>query len=301
MTKRARLLADGRFLWPSAVASALVGVASAALSMDVQLALLGILASVLVGLLSVLLDRAAEVRAALAELSTFARSYEILMNDHDCLEIYRILTEALVALQAQQDPIFRETARTRLLQIGQELELIATGVIAFRGGTESWRTVYDRLLATGDLQKYRSAAWVRSADYWQDAPGRRSMQRNYEAINRGMLIERICILPLALWPRDQRLPSELVWSWMVQQHNLGVWVTLCREEDLKPEPDLPLDFGIYGRRAVGVHVLDELSRTHEFRLYFTPAEVDRANDRWNRLKIHTVPLQELLDKEEEDT
>jgi hypothetical protein len=60
--------------------------------------------------------------------------------------------------------------------------------------------VYEKLLTSPELKEYRSVALVRSGDYWQDAPGRQSMTANFDAVARGVLIERVIILRDELWP-----------------------------------------------------------------------------------------------------
>jgi len=72
---------------------------------------------------------------------------------------------------------------------------------------------------------------------------------------------------------------------------------LCRESDIESEPDLPLDFGIYGELAVGTQSLDEECRTREFLLDFNAEAVKLAEDRWRRLKLHATALRTLLDTE----
>jgi hypothetical protein len=176
---------------------------------------------------------------------------------------------------------------------------MARGTITFRG-TESWRTAYQELLRSEGLQLYRSVAWVKCSNYWQDAPGRQSIRDNYDAINRGIIVERIFILPLELWPAGQLLPSENVMPWIMDQHNHRVWVMLCLETEIESEPDLPLDFGIYGDLAVGTQSLDEECRTREFLLEFNAEAVKLAEDRWQRLKLHAIPLRTLLDGERVD-
>ena len=88
-------------------------------------------------------------------------------------------------------------------------------------------------------------AWVRSADYWQDSPGRQSMRANFEAVHRRVLIERIAILPDHLWPNDRELPAAPVDAWLLEQHDHGMHLVLVRESALRGEPDLLADFGFH--------------------------------------------------------
>ena len=118
-------------------------------------------------------------------------------------------------------------------------------------------------------------------------------------MNRGVIIERIFILPAELWPAGQLLPSESVLPWITDQYNHGVWVLLCLEADIAAEPDLPLDFGIYGDVAVGTQDLDDDCSTREFLLEFNPESVKLAEDRWRRLILHAMPLRTLLDGKDE--
>jgi hypothetical protein len=44
--------------------------------------------------------------------------------------------------------------------------------------TESWRTAYQAVLADPDVKEYRSVAWVKTEDYWQDLPGQHAALRS---------------------------------------------------------------------------------------------------------------------------
>jgi hypothetical protein len=126
------------------------------------------------------------------------------------------------------------------------------------------------------------------------------MQVNFEAAHRGVLIERIIILRDDLWPPGAPLPQEAILPWVQEQHNHGLWLTLVREGDLAPEPDLRCDVGIYGNLAVGTQEVDDRARTCRFSLSFDPQEVRLARDRWRRLSLYALSFRELLDKQERD-
>jgi hypothetical protein len=285
-----------RFLIASVVGSVLVGLASIAASLSTQIAVLGVLVSTLAGLLLAWLEDQGRRDAARRELSSLGRVAAALEDEPDLAREFRRIGEAFLALSENTSPVLRMAATPKLLSVTGELERIARGTIAFRA-TESWRTAYHELLQDETLRIYRSAAWVRCANYWQDAPGRQSIRDNYDAINRGVIIERIFILPRELWPAGQLLPSENVLPWILDQHNHGVWVMLCLEEDVQSEPDLPRDFGVYGDMAVGTQALDDECRTVEFLLEFTEEAIKLADDRWRRLRLHATPLRTLLDGE----
>src|SRR5262245_30897956 len=122
------------------------------------------------------------------------------------------------------------------------------------------------------------------------------MAVNFEAADRGTLIERIISLRDHLWPRGDLLPTPDIRSWIEEQHCHGLWITLVRESDVASEPDLLADVGIYGDRAVGVQELDERSRTVRFILCFDQPSIRLAQDRWRRLAVYAVPFRDLLDQ-----
>jgi hypothetical protein len=261
-----------------------------------QLAVLGAFISILGGLFLSYLgqeDQRERQRAAVIESLSVPLS---LAADPDLFRQYQDISRGLAALVNDIDPILRRIALLKLASLAGQINALATGQAVF-AFTEVWRTVYEELLRSPQVRKYRSVAWARTADYWQDAPGRQSMSVNYEAVNRrGVLVERTIILRDALWPRDQLLPVGAILPWIEEQHNHGLWVCVVREADLAREPDLLCDLGIYGDRAVGVQELDEHSRTLRFTLTFGEDAVRPAQELWRRLSLYAVPWRTLLDR-----
>ncbi len=283
-----------RFLGTALVGSLAMALVATFAPLPAQLAVLGAFISILGGLFVSYLEqeedrdrRRTEVLQRLAVPLTLAA-------EDDLYPHYLAYCRTLTALAGQSDPLLREIAALKLVSVNSQLGTIAAGTVVF-AGTETWRTVYEQLLAGGNVREYRSVAWVRSADYWQDPPGRQSMRANFEAVHRRVLIERIAVLPDALWPDDRGLPSEAIRPWLQEQHDHGLHVVLVRESALHGEPDLLADFGIYGDRAVGTQELDEHSRTVRFTLSFDPQAVRLADDNWRRLSIFGIPFQSLLE------
>ncbi len=208
---------------------------------------------------------------------------------------YVKFADALTKIGRHNDRLFRDLALHRLTTVADEFATMAAGRIVFHA-TETWRTAYQHILETLRVKMYLSVAWVRTNDYWNDAPGRQSMQFNYELVGRGIRIERVHILSEELWPFDERLPTGGILEWLVEQRGQGIHVSLLRESDLSKEPDLLRDFAIYGDRATGTQELDEDSRTVRFVLSFDEPSIQKALDRWERLTLYSVPLQEVVDR-----
>lgn len=292
---RRSALLSFRFLFTAVLGSVLMGLVAAFGPLSAQLAMLGCFISILGGLFLAYLgqedgreNRRAEMIERLAVPLTLA-------PEHDLYAQYLAFCRTLTALAGQADPILREIAGLKLASVVGQLDLLASGTALF-SGTEGWRTVYEKILASPDLREYRSVAWVRATDYWQDAPGRQSMRANFEAVQRGLLIERIVILRDDLWPSGTPLPTLDIRPWIEEQHNHGIWVLLVRQNDLASEMDLLADIGIYGGRAIGTQELDDRSRTLRFTLTFDPQVVRLARDRWERLYLFATPYQTLLDR-----
>jgi hypothetical protein len=295
---RRPVLLSFRFLGPALVGSLAMGLVSAFAPPPAQVAALGILVSILGGLFVSYLDQEDERERRRAESLERLAVPLALAAEPDLYPQYLAFCRTLTALAGRTDPILREVAALKLASVNAQLGTLADGAVVF-AGTETWRAVYDRLLAAPDLREYRSVAWVRSADYWRDPPGRQSMRATFDAAHRGVLVDRIVVLRDDLWPRGRPLPTADVLPWLEEQLGHGVRVSLVREADLAAEPDLLADVGVYGDRACGVQELDERSRTVRFVLSFDPPAVRLAADRFRRLAVYATPLPRLLDTDDE--
>jgi hypothetical protein len=255
---------------------------------EAQLAALGSGISMLTGLILATMERDDLRDRRRDELLERLRVPVALAPMHDLFEQYVALSDALAAVAGSSDPVLRDVAGLKLAAIVEEVRGLAQGRVVFTG-TETWRAVYERILDRPGLRHYRSAAWVRTAAYWQDAPGRQSMQQNLELAGRGVGIERILILPPHLWPEGRTAPSVTIRSWIDEQCSGGIAISLVRERDLASEPDLLGDVGIYGDVATGAHELDTDSRTVRFVLSFDSRSLKLARDRWERLLLFATP------------
>lgn len=218
-------------------------------------------------------------------------------SDPAALSLFQAFSESIRDMVASADPIYKELAMERFRRSVEEAKSIAGGRIEFIGN-EAWRSAYEKLLRSRGLYRYRSVAYVRTPNYWQDEPGRQSLRLNYEMIANGLFVERLIIIPDAFWPAGERDPVEPIGKWTAEQFRHGVWVSLVRDSLLEGEPDLLTDFGIYGNRAVGYQHVDEHGRTVRFTLSFDFAEVLAAERRWERLKVYARTFGEGLDRPE---
>ena len=208
---------------------------------------------------------------------------------------YVKMADALTKIVKHNDLLFQDLCRVRVESMAKELTTLAKGEVVF-DGTETWRTAYQRVLETLRVKTYYSVAWVRTSDYWNDAPGRQSMKLNYEMVERGFRIERCHILPDELWSFDEKMPRTGILEWLIEQQGRGIIVSLIRESDLANEPDLLRDFAIYGDRAIGIQEMDEKSRTVRFVLSFDQPSIRQALDRWERLALYTTSFRDFMDQ-----
>ena len=289
------VLLSFRFVGPALVGSLTMALVSAFAPVDVQVAVLGAFVSILGGLFLSYVEQTGERERRQTEVLESLSVPVALARDPELFAEYTAYCRVLTDLADMTDPLLRETAVLKLASVNAQLAPLSAGRVVF-AGTEGWRTVYEKLLASPDIKEYRSVALVRGRDYWQDAPGRQSMRANYDAVVRGVLVERVVILRDELWPVGDALPAPDILPWLDEQHRHGVWVVLVREGELGHEPDLRADFGIYGERAVGTQELDDRSRTTRFTLSFDPTDVRLANDRWQRLGLFGTSFQSLLDR-----
>jgi hypothetical protein len=290
---RRSALLSFQFLGTALIGSLTMALISALAPPEAQLAVLGSLVSILGGLFLSFVEQD-EQREHRRNEAVAALSVPItLASEPEFYDQYLALSGGLTVLSRQDDAILREIALLKLASLSGQVESLAEGLVVFHA-TETWRAVYDKLLRCPDITEYFSVAWVRSQEYWRDPPGRQSMRVNFEAVGRGMFIDRIVILRDELWPRGQRWPVSGIMPWIRVQHEHGIRVRLVRESDLASEPGLLLDLGVYGSRALGVQELDERSRTLRFTLDFNSLAVRLAKDRWMRLALYTTSFASLL-------
>jgi len=205
------------------------------------------------------------------------------------------IAESMTKIVGHSDLLFQDLCRSRIEAVAEEMTTMAKGEVVF-DATETWRTAYQRVLETMRVKTYYSVAWVRTNEYWNDAPGRQSMRLNYELVGRGIRIERVHILPDDLWAFDEKMPTGGILEWLVEQQGRGIVVSLVRESDLANEPDLLRDFAIYGERAMGIQELDEQSHTSRFILSFDQPSIRHALGQWERLSLFSISFQNLLDR-----
>jgi hypothetical protein len=292
-TPRSALLSF-RFLGTATVGTLMMALVTVLGDLPTQVAALGATVSVLGGLFAAYVEQEEDREARRTELLEQLRIPMDLAHDHRLFDVYRSFGGSLCDLSRRGDPVLRSFALLKLTSLAVEVQALARGTIAFHA-TEAWRTVYAELLGGASVSSYRSVAWVKTADYWQDAPGRASMQLNLNLARGGLPIERILIVRDELWPACEPTPPRLR-GWIAEQHRHGIALSLVRESTLAAEPDLLADYGIYGERAVGIHELDERSRTVRFVLQFDEQGLKLAGDRWARTMLYATPFADPLDR-----
>lgn len=291
---RRSVLLSFRFLGVAIAGSTLMALVSTFGPLPAQLGILGAFVSILGGLFFSYLGQEEQRERDRAEAIQSLSVPLALSADRELYQQYQKICRSMTALAKRSDAILRRVALLKFASVADQLDSLAEGRIVF-AVTEGWRTVYEQLLNDPDIRQYRSVAWVRTPAYWQDGPGRRSMEANFEAVHRGVLVERIIILSDGLWPVDQVFPSPEIRDWIAEQHDHGLWIALVREATLNRESDLLVDLGIYGSRAVGVQELDEHCRTLRFTLDMDPQSVQLADERWKRLLLYSQTYRNLLD------
>jgi hypothetical protein len=285
------------YLWVSVAVGLLLVILAAVGVPALPLALIGAGLSVLAGLIFGYLRQEGDRKQSDTEATERLMVPLALASDPDLFRFFQSLRDSLTELARHTDETLRAVALQKLAAINTQIEGLRAGTIVF-AGTEPWRAAYDALLASPRLREYWAVAWVRTSDYWQDAPGRQSMNANFEAAHRGVLVERYIILPESLWPTGELFPTEAIRPWIEKQHNNGFRVFLVRERDLAAQPDLLADFGLYDERLVATQEIDTHSRTIRFTLDINPAAIRLALDRWRRLSVHGISYRVILDRSE---
>lgn len=292
---RRSALLSFRFLATAIVGSVVMALVATFGPLPAQVALLGAFISILGGLFLSYLGHEEQRERERAEAIQSLSVPLSLSADRELYQQYQRIAGALTGLVKITEPVLRQAALLKVASVAEQLDGLASGKIVF-ALTEGWRTVYEQLLESPDVKQYRSLAWVRTPKYWQDEPGWQSMRVNFEAVHRGVLVERIILLRDDLWPREQPLPTPEILPWIEEQHNHGLWIALVRESDLRRESDLLEDFGIYGERALGIQEIDECGRTLRFTLDVDPQAVRLANERWQRIQLYARSYRSILDQ-----
>lgn len=290
------VLLSFRFVGTAVAGSVLMALVTVFAELPSQIALLGAFISILGGLFLSYLDQSEQREQERARAIESLSVPLSLSADKDLFKLYEDICRGLTSLSKQPDPILRDIALLKLASVVEQIDGLAAGRVVF-SLTEAWRSVYEEILGSSDINEYRSVALVRSPRYWQDEPGRRSMQANYDAVDRGMLVKRIIILRDDLWPHGHSLPAIEVFPWIEEQHDHGLWIGLVRESEVSHEPDLLVDMGIYGNRAVGMQELDEHSRTLRFTLELSAQAPQVANEKWTRLMLYAKWFGNLLEQD----
>lgn len=300
------MLVIGKILTTQVVIATLVGSVVMTLvgafgSLTTQLGVLGSFVCILGGLvLEILEDQNAKDRQ-IASLNLLFRFAHALAKDSVVSEEFEKIVAGIELSLNIDQKLFRELALEQLKQIGQVSESLGKGVISFEE-TEAWRLAYEKILRDDSVRLYYSVSLIESTDYWQDEPGKRSIELNYQLQDeKGLNIERIAIIDDSLWEVDSTRPQQEVFNWLFDQYRNGIWIELVRKSSILDEPDLLVDFGQYGDIAVGHQLLDSKSRTSLFRLSFNKDDIETANQRWKRLTMFTVSMREILDQNQSNT
>ena len=218
-----------------------------------------------------------------------------LVCDPPLFEIFRQYAEALNKMTCIPDPVFRNAALLQLATLGQSLHELGSGTLTFEG-TESWRLIYEQILRSKVVYSYKSVAWVKDTDYWQDEPGQKSVRLNKELVaSQQISIERIFIVRDSLWPTDSSTWDEQLTRMLDEQRKSGIKVLVIRESTLVNDHDLAGDFGIYGSHAVGYQIMDGRQQTNRFAIQFNFDDVAQAEQRWERLLVYAKPFEEILE------
>ena len=203
---------------------------------------------------------------------------------------------ALQSISCIPDPVFRAAAFKKLDAIYDDLATLGRGTIVFNS-TESWRLVYEQLLCSKVVFDYKSVAWIRDVNYWQNEPGQKSLKLCLELIDAQQLsMRRVCILSDEIWPASQLLPHPTIVRWIEEHVTHGVPVGLIRESSMMLDDDLRVDMGIYGSHAVGHQLMSETEGSGKFVLQFDFNAVASAEEIWLRLCAYAKDYKEIREQ-----
>ena len=285
---RRSVLLSVRFLVPAVFGSVLMILVAAFGTTAVQLALIGCFVSIIGGL--ALTTRRVRHRVVVDERSAVPPR---LTSHAELARLYRVVSEALIAVADQPEGNRKDAAAQQLVALGVQFRAVASGTGA-RGGSESWYVAHDAVLGSPDLREYRAVVRVQTAECVRDPAVQESLRATFAAVRRGVFVERILVLPELLWPVGSLLPSDAIMPWIEEQHNHRLRTVLVREGDLATDQDPLTDTCVFADWAVGTRVLDDHSQTVHVALDFTPATIRAALDRLDRLSNLGISFRELL-------
>jgi len=282
--------------WTGFVGACMIGLTGYFGGSTEQLTALGIVISSVMGMQLNELHQSRRRDGQLRQVLEAAGLQNGLLRQPDLFLMHLRIARALNSLADSDNATLRNHAVASLSDLHAKISEMSEGKLVFEN-TETWRTVYERLLRKPEVTFYRSISWFRNAAYWQDLPGKKSLQLNCELSEDRLLIHRTVIAPESLWPKDENLPLSPLLDWIEEQHIHGIWIRLVREEDIRSEPALLVDLGIYGETAVGTQLVDESGQTSRFELDFREDERKAAEVIWERINLFATSYAELLDQE----
>jgi hypothetical protein len=240
--------------WVTIIIGGLVlGFAFTFADLRMQLAAVGVYVTLLLGLVVAVLIRAVSVDVTMRENQEIGQR---IAQNPSVRKFYDETIEPLCRAFEIKDNVFGSLIEEKLTDFQHELSTeLSTGKVSFPA--EAFRVTYTTILSQPDVKEYKSVAWIKSEDYWQDQAGKSSLRFNFDLLQKGVDIERIFIV------RDDVWDSAKIKNWIRQQRDYGVKINGEQKENririaVTSESRIPVkenlleDFGIYGNRAVGI-------------------------------------------------
>jgi hypothetical protein len=284
-------LLSARFLGPAVLGSGLMIFAALFEATGIQLAALGCLVSVASGVALAYLSRGRD-RTIEVERPAIP---PVLANRSELARLYEAVSDALLAVAGQSDGNRKEVTIQKLIALGVQFQAIASGAGTL-SRRECWYVAHDAVLTIPDLREYRAVVRVGTTECAHDPAIQESLRATFAAAHRGVLVERILVLPDVFWPVGRLLPTDDIFPWIDEQQTHGLRVILLREGELPAELRVSTDTCVFDDWAVGTRELDTHAQTIRVALDFAPDTVRAAIDRLDRLSHIGIPFGDLLDR-----
>lgn len=282
------IIFDKWFLSASLLGTLIMGVLSAYGTLSVQIAIVGTLVSIMTGVSLTVMQEVERFSRQTNDALTNMGLILPLTADSNVRNSYEEIIGALHVVVESPNAVFRTLGRERIAALSHDFRNLSRQRLIYVG-TEAWRTAYAEVLQNTQVSEYRSVAWVRSENYWQDQPGHQSLRLNCELAERGVRVTRIIILRASeRIERSGEFPATIL-TWMEVQNRAGIKLMYVDENALLQEKDLLADYGIYGDVAVGILDTDDTSsRTLQFRLSFDAMDLAIHREKWERLLLYAT-------------